>query len=233
MAFPDIYADGIASGWKVIDAATLGTAQTFEADVAIIGSGAGGGMTAEILSQAGLKVLLVEEGPLKTSADFRDMQEARAYRDLYQGGGPGKASSDGAITILQGRAVGGTTTINWTSSFRTPPQTLAFWAAEREVKGHSVEEMKPWFDKVEQRLNIAPWTTEPNANNGVLKRGCDKLGWEVHVIPRNVKGCWNSGYCGFGCPVNAEQSMLVSTLPEALKNGATLIHRLRVRALQH
>ena len=28
-------------------------------------------------------------------------------------------SKDGAITILQGRAVGGTTLVNWTSSFRT------------------------------------------------------------------------------------------------------------------
>ena len=116
MSFPDIYTEGIASGWKVTDAARLTAPQTLEADVAIIGSGAGGGVTAEILSQAGLKVLLVEEGPLKTSADFKDMQEARAYRELYQGGGPGKASSDGAISILQGRSVGGSTTVNWTSS---------------------------------------------------------------------------------------------------------------------
>lgn len=233
MSFPDIYTEGIASGWKVIDAATLTAPQMIEADVAIIGSGAGGGVAAEILSQAGLKVLLVEEGPLKTSADFKDMQEARAYRDLYQGGGPGKATSDGAITILQGRSVGGSTTVNWTSSFRTPEPTLNFWAAEREVSGHSVEQMKPWFDQMEQRLNVAPWATAPNANNSVLQRGCDKLGWEAHVIPRNVKGCWNSGYCGLGCPVNAKQSMLVSTIPEALKNGATLVHRLRVRELQH
>jgi choline dehydrogenase len=233
MSFPDIYTDGIASGWKVLDASTLAAAQTLEADVAIIGSGAGGSVAAEILSQAGLKVLLVEEGPLKTSKDFRDMQEARAYRELYQSGGPAKSTSDGAISILQGRSVGGSTTVNWTSSFRTPEPTLKHWASDHEVTGHSVEEMKPWFDKMEERLNVAPWAVPPNPNNSVLQRGCQKLGWEAHVIPRNVKGCWNSGYCGFGCPVNAKQSMLVSTIPEALKNGATLVHRLRVRQLQH
>jgi choline dehydrogenase len=232
MSFPDIYSDGIASGWKIVDAAKLTAAQTIEADVAVIGSGAGGGVAAQILSQAGLKVLLVEEGPLKTSRDFRDMQEARAYRELYQGGGPGKATSDGAITILQGRSVGGSTTVNWTSSFRTPDPTLEFWASECEVAGHSVEQMKPWFDKMEQQLDVAPWGVAPNPNNSVLQRGCDRLGWEAHSIPRNVKGCWNSGYCGFGCPVNAKQSMLVSTIPDALKNGATLVHRLRVRQLQ-
>lgn len=232
MAIPNIYSEGLASGWKIIDAAKLTAAQTLEADVAIIGSGAGGGVTAEILSQAGLKVVLVEEGPLKTSEDFKDMQEARATRDLYQERG-GRATSDGAIAVLQGRSVGGSTTVNWTSSFRTPDQTLAFWAAEREVVGHGVADMKPWFEKMEERLHVAPWATAPNPNNAVLKRGCDKLGWTSHVIPRNVKGCWNSGYCGFGCPVNAKQSMLVSTIPEALKNGATLVHHLRVRQLQH
>ncbi|WP_350552746.1 NAD(P)-binding protein, partial [Pseudoalteromonas sp. 120-MNA-CIBAN-0494] len=80
---------------------------TLEADVAIIGSGAGGGTTAEILSAAGYKVLLIEEGPLKTSSDFK-LLEDEAYASLYQEG-IGRMSKDGAITILQGRAVGGTT----------------------------------------------------------------------------------------------------------------------------
>jgi len=232
MAIPDIYTEGIASGWKVIDASTLTAPQTLEADVAIIGSGAGGGVAAEILSLAGLKVLLLEEGPLKTSDSFKDMDEARAYRDLYQEAAA-RATSDGAIAVMQGRAVGGSTTVNWTSSFRTPAPTLKFWASDREVVGHGVDEMKPWFEKMEERLGVAPGVVPPNANNSVLTRGCDALGWEAHVIPRNVKGCWNTGYCGFGCPVNAKQSMLVSTIPVALQNGATLVHRLRVQQLQY
>ncbi len=232
MAFPDIYTAGIASGWNVIDASKLTAPQTFEADVAIIGSGAGGGVAAEILSLAGLKVLLLEEGPLKTSDSFKDLDEARAYGELYQEAAA-RTTSDGAIAVLQGRAVGGTTTVNWTSSFRTPAQTLQHWATQYEVAGHGVDEMAPWFAKMEERLSIAPWTQAPNANNSVLKRGCDALGWESHVIPRNVKGCWDAGYCGFGCPVNAKQSMLVSTIPVALQHGATLVHRLRVRHLQH
>ncbi len=105
---------------------------TLEADVAIIGSGAGGGTTAEILSAAGYKVLLIEEGPLKTSSDFK-LLEDQAYASLYQEG-IGRMSKDGAITILQGRAVGGTTLINWTSSFRTPDATLAHWASEYASK---------------------------------------------------------------------------------------------------
>ena len=230
MAIDDIYTAGIASGWKVRDASTFTTDQTMEADVAIIGTGAGGGTTAEILSAAGFKVLILEEGPLKTSANFKDMDEARAYSELYQEAAA-RSTSDGAVSIFQGRSVGGTTTVNWTSSFRTPPGTLKQWAEAHDVKGASEAEMAPWFLQMEQRLGIAPWGQAPNANNSVLKTACDKLGWEVHVIPRNVRGCWNSGYCGFGCPVNAKQSMLVSTIPQALRQGAELVHHLRVEKI--
>ncbi|MCU0919801.1 MAG: GMC family oxidoreductase [Burkholderiaceae bacterium] len=228
---PDLYTEGIASGWKVIDGAKLSAPQTLEADVAIIGSGAGGGVAAEVLALAGLKVLLLEEGALRTSNSFKDMDEGRAMRELYQEAGA-RATSDGAISVMQGRSVGGSTTVNWTSSFRTPPQTLKHWAGEWEVAGHGADEMKPWFEQMEERLGVMSWGAH-NPNNSVLLRGCEKLGWEAHAIPRNVRGCWNSGYCGLGCPVNAKQSMLVSTIPEALKHGATLVHRVRVRTLQH
>lgn len=230
MAINDLYTDGIAGGWDVRNAATFTTPQTLECDVAIIGSGAGGGTTAEILSAAGLKVLLIEEGPLQTAKDFKDMNEARAYATLYQEA-TGRATKDGAIGILQGRSVGGTTTVNWTSSFRTPPETLKHWAEAHGVKGWSVEESKPWFDERSERLGVSPWAAPPNANNAVLKTACEKLGWEWHVIPRNVRGCWNSGYCGYGCPVNAKQSMLVSTIPGALAAKATLVHHLSVRRI--
>lgn len=231
MAINNLYTDGLAAGWDVRDASTFTADQTLEADVAIIGTGAGGGTTAEILAQAGLKVLMIEEGPLKTSDDFKDMQEGRAYAELYQEGS-GRTTADGAITVLQGRSVGGTTTVNWTSSFRTPPETLAHWANTHAVKGWSTDEAKSWFDNRSERLGIAPWAMAPNANNAVLQRGCEKLGWEWHVIPRNVRGCWNSGYCGYGCPVNAKQSMLVSTVPGALQHQATLVHRLKVERIK-
>ena len=227
----DPWVEGINSGWNVINASTLEKNITLEADVLIIGSGAGGGTSAEILSQAGLKVIILEEGKLKSSDQF-DMQERSAYRDLYQEG-VSRMSKDGGISILQGRSVGGTTTINWTSSFRTPEQTLNEWRTKHGVKGKSKDEMAPFFAQMEKRLHIQKWAGVPNENNNVLARGCNVLGLSSAVIPRNVKGCWNLGYCGTGCPVNAKQSMLVSTLPSAMENGATLIHHARAEKITH
>ncbi|WP_137885958.1 GMC family oxidoreductase [Pseudomonas sp. 2FE] len=229
MPVPDLFAEGLARGWKTHNGSRLEHDLNLEADVAIIGTGAGGGTTAEILSAAGLKVLLIEEGPLKTSSDFK-MQEAEAYPSLYQEG-IGRMSKDGAITILQGRAVGGTTLVNWTSSFRTPDPTLEHWAKEHGVKGHSPAQMAPWFEQMEQRLGVAPWLLPPNANNEVIRAGCDKLGYHWKVIPRNVRGCWNLGYCGLGCPTNAKQSMLVTSIPATLEKGGELLYLARAERL--
>ncbi|MCD6060952.1 MAG: oxidoreductase, family [Moraxellaceae bacterium] len=225
----DFFAEGIEQGWKAQHAGLLKKSESVECDVVIIGTGAGGGTAAEIFALAGLDVVMIEEGPLRTSRDFR-LDERTAYQDLYQEGG-GRASKDGSMTILQGRAVGGSTTINWTSSFRTPPLTLKHWADVHGVKDMGVDAMTPWFAQAEERVNIRPWEIPANANNTVLRAGCEKLGWSWGAIPRNVVGCWNLGYCGMGCPTNAKQSMLVTTIPEALKKGARLYHRARAEKL--
>jgi len=221
---------GVASGWKTIDAAKIERPLEIEADVAIVGSGAGGGVTAEMLSAAGLTVVILEEGPLASSSEFR-MREHEAYPRLYQDSAA-RQTRDKAITILQGRTVGGSTTVNWTSSFRTPPRTLEHWSRALGLKTVSGGALDPWFGRMEERLSIAPWPVAPNENNDVLRRGCEKLGIPAAASARNVKGCWNLGYCGMGCPTNAKQSMLVTTLPAALAKGATLVHRARVISLE-
>lgn len=220
---------GLAADWKVIDASTLTGHRDFEADVAIIGTGAGGGVTAEILALAGLSVLLIEEGPLKSSKDFK-MREAQAYPTLYQESAARK-TKDKSINILQGRAVGGSTTVNWTSSFRTPNDTLNYWQKAFGLKDYSAEALAPWFSMMEQRLHVGVWLTPPNENNDLLKRGAARLGIPAAAILRNVNGCWNLGYCGMGCPTNAKQSMLVTTIPSALSHGATLLTRTRADKL--
>jgi choline dehydrogenase-like flavoprotein len=221
--------EGLAAGWKAIDAATLTRDLDIEADVVVIGSGAGGGVTAEILAQAGLQVAIVEEGPLASSSEF-NMREREAYPRLYQESA-GRQTRDKGITILQGRCVGGSTTVNWTSSLRTPASTLAHWRDVHGLQHMTQAQLDPWFLRMEERLAINPWPVAPNENNDILRRGCAQLGFSTGAIPRNVKGCANIGYCGMGCPTNAKQSMLVTTLPAALDRGATLLHHARVTRL--
>ena len=222
-------ASTVADG-TIIDASTLASDLTLDCDVAIVGTGAGGGIAAEILAQAGFKVVMIEEGPHRTAKDFRGL-EREAYRDLYQESA-NRVTADKGMVVLQGRCVGGGTTVNWTATFRTPEQTLAHWVSAYGLADYTPEKLAPWFERVEQRLGVHVWEQTPNANNAVLMRGAQKLGVSWKRIPRNVKGCVDSGQCGTGCPVNAKQSMLVTTIPAALAAGATLLHHARAERFE-
>ena len=221
--------EGLARGWRVTDAARLQEDAVWRADVVIAGSGAGGAIAAHVLSSAGLEVIVLEEGGLYSSSDFT-LREAEAYPALYQDAAA-RQTRDHAITILQGRAVGGSTLVNWTTSFRTPETTLAYW---HDRLGLPLDPggMVPWFERAEALVGVSDWLADPNPNNAVLARGCEALGIPHARIRRNVRGCWNLGYCGMGCPTNAKQSMLLTALPAALERGARLVHRARVEAVE-
>lgn len=229
-AQPDPIRSGLARGWRVLGGPHAAPPERVSCDVAIVGSGAGAGISAELLSAAGLDVVIVEEGPLRTSTDFKQL-EAEAYPALYQESASRK-TEDKAIGILQGRCVGGSTTVNWTSSFRTPAETLAYWRAHYGLAEFSEAALAPWFEQAEQRLGIGPWLVLPNPNNDKLRLGAERLGISAAAIARNVRGCWNLGSCGLGCPVNAKQSMLVTTIPAALERGARLLVQMRAEQLQ-
>jgi len=222
--------DGLKRGWKVLGGAHGARPEKVVCDVAIIGSGAGAGISAELLARAGLQVVIIEEGPLKSSSDF-NQKEAEAYPALYQESA-GRKTADKGVTILQGRCVGGSTTVNWTSSFRTPLDTLRYWQQKFALPDYTNDALAPYFQQAETRLNMGPWLVAPNENNDLLRRGAARLGIPAAAIARNVKGCWNLGSCGMGCPTNAKQSMLVTTIPAALDLGATLLVETRAEQFE-
>lgn len=222
--------DGLKRGWKVLGGAHGARPEKMVCDVAIIGSGAGAGISAELLARAGLQVVIIEEGPLKSSSDF-NQKEAEAYPALYQESA-GRKTADKGVTILQGRCVGGSTTVNWTSSFRTPLDTLSYWQQKFALPDYTNDALAPYFQQAENRLNMGPWLVAPNENNDLLRRGAARLGIPAAAIARNVKGCWNLGSCGMGCPTNAKQSMLVTTIPAALDLGATLLVETRAEQFE-
>ncbi|GAB4019082.1 MAG: GMC family oxidoreductase [Bdellovibrio sp.] len=202
--------------------------KTLEYDLVIVGTGAGGAEAARHLSKH-FKVALIEEGPFRKTEDFK-MLESMAFPELYQDGGA-RMTADGAIKILQGKSVGGSTTVNWTSSFRIPSRTLEYWNKNYGIKSLTAESLSEHFDKIEKQYSIERWSGTPNQNNQKLADGMEKLGIQYGVIPRNVKGCYDLGHCGHGCPTGAKQSTLVNALPDALAQGAHLYCQFRAMKL--
>jgi len=200
-------------------------------DVCIVGSGAGGSVLAAGLCQAGLDVVMLEEGPYATRRDF-DLDEQKAIPMLYQDRGT-RSTADLAITVLQGRSVGGSTTVNWTTCFRTPERILEHWRTVHRIEGLDAASLAPHFDEVERRLNIAPWPEElANPNNRKILEGARALGWEAGALRRNVKGCADSGYCGLGCPVNGKQAMHLTYIPDAIAAGLRLYSDVRAERVE-
>lgn len=199
-------------------------------DVCVIGSGPGGSWLAHELVRQGKSVVMLEEGGYHTRREF-DMTEARAFPSLYQDLG-NRTTDDLSVNLLQGRSVGGGTTVNWCSSFRTPDHVLKHWV-EKNGSEFNTATLNPHWDHIEKRLHVAEWPLESiNQNNKMLWDGLGKLGYHRGLIRRNVNNCLNLGYCGMGCPVDAKQSMLVTVIPDAVEKGLTVYSNASVRRLQ-
>ncbi len=201
-------------------------------DVCVVGSGSGGAWLAHQLVARGLEVVLLEEGGYHTRREF-DLTEGTAYPALYQDLG-NRSTDDLSVGILQGRSVGGGTTVNWCSSFRTPTKILDHWREVHGVQGLTEEVLRPHWEAVEQRLHIEEWPeARINRNNRILWEGLGKLGYSRGLIKRNVNHCADLGYCGLGCPIDAKQSMLVTLIPDAVERGLTVYADTSARRLEY
>jgi long-chain-alcohol oxidase len=190
-----------------------------DCDVCVLGSGAGGGVAAAALAAAGLDVVVLEAGAHYEDSDF-DGEELASYRRLYVDAAA-LTTADGGIGLLAGVCLGGTTTINYTTSFRTPDSVRAEWGERFESDDYGRA-----LDAVCERLGVGTDESRPSARDETMARGLRALGWHVDAMPRNVHGCDQGrvcGYCGFGCPLGAKQSTLVTWLADAQRDGARIL----------
>jgi choline dehydrogenase-like flavoprotein len=202
-----------------------------DADVVVVGSGAGGAVAADTLARAGLTVVVLEEGPPIHGGDIVGHRPVERLFEFYRDGGLTFTLGNPVISLPMGRAVGGTTVVNSGTCFRTPDAVLASWVATGIEL--SPEAMAPWFDAVEDVLGVQPVPEEVlGANGEVMRRGAERLGLSGGPIRRNIRGCHGHGVCAFGCPVDAKQAMHLSYLPRATSAGATVFSGARVRKIR-
>jgi long-chain-alcohol oxidase len=198
-----------------------------DCDVCVVGSGAGGGVAAAVLAAAGLDVVVLEAGPHYEDADF-DGDEVASYRRLYFDSAA-LTTDDGGIGLLAGACLGGTTVINYTTSFRTPDAVRSEWGAPFDADDYTGS-----LDAVCDRLGVGTAENGPSARDEAMGRGLRALGWHVDAMPRNVRGCDQGrvcGYCGFGCPLGAKQSTLVTWLADAQRDGARILVETRAERI--
>jgi choline dehydrogenase-like flavoprotein len=194
-------------------------------DVVVVGSGAGGGVVAGELADQGRKVLLLERGPHKTAADFTRW-EAKAAHDIWWpirfaliDGGAG-----GAVGLLAGRCVGGSTTINTKVALRAHANDYAKWHEASGLVGaggsaFGASDLDPFYDRVEARLGVRERTDWPKSVHTV-EPGFRALGSELEPVRSYTDAnCMRCGSCLQGCPTNAGKSTLNTYIHDAWVEG--------------
>jgi len=200
---------------------------TLEADVCVIGSGAGGGVMAGELSERGLKVVVLDAGGYFEEPEFTQL-EIPAYQNLYWRGGP-TPTADMNVSLQAGFCLGGGSVINWTNSLRTTPWVREQWEREFGLEGLSGSEFGRHVDAVWQRLSVNDRCSELNRPQQRMKAGAEQLGWRFTSANRNVDeqrySFETAGYIGFGDQTGAKQSTLKTYLHDAYERGAVLVAR--------
>jgi len=196
---------------------------TIEADVCVIGSGAGGSVIAAKLAEAGHRVVVLETGSYRTANDFTQ-READTYDRMFQGHGV-LTTKDLAFNVLAGQTAGGSATINWMTCLRPPSWAREEWERDHGMAGVASAEFDAFLDEVWGRLQVSTEESIVNASNEALRRGSESLGYRLgrdyDVIPRNARGCGaRCDFCFFGCIYDAKQSPLVTYLLDAQRAGA-------------
>jgi choline dehydrogenase-like flavoprotein len=195
-------------------------------DVVVIGSGAGGAVTAAELAENGLDVIVLEEGGHHRTQEF-DANAGAAVRKLYRDGGAQMALGVPPITFAEGRCIGGSTVVNGGMTWRTPDKILERWRREDAVEG--TQDLERHFQRVERFISAAhqdPWTI--GRDNELLREGAEKKAWKVIPNIRNQVHCAGTNNCAFGCPTGAKRSTLVTYVPRALTFGARVLADCRV-----
>ncbi|MDG1482961.1 MAG: GMC family oxidoreductase [Myxococcota bacterium] len=201
-----------------------GPDETWEADVAIIGAGAGGAAAAARLAEDGHSVIMLEAGSHWKPSQFKP-SSAWAFRNLYTMRNTRAAVGNAMIPVPGGRGVGGSTLVNSAICFRTPDVVLEDWVENYGCSRLSVAAMKPRLDRVWQTLQVVinPVAVQRN-NNLIFKHGADKLGLPGEWMPRSAPGCVGCGVCQMGCPTGGKWSVDRNFIVEALATGGVTVN---------
>lgn len=195
----------------------------------VIGSGAGGAITAAKLAEAGFAVLIVEEG---TSVDKSGIptHSPEAMRRWYRNNGLSPILGNVRIAFVEGRCVGGGTEINSAFWHRSMPQAIERWRENYAIRDLTVEGMNELYPEIEKELNVSAGNSGQSPRSSeLLRQGLETLNWEFMEVPRaqNITGPGSPFVPG------AKRSMSLTYIPRALQAGAVLLSNCRVVRIRH
>lgn len=202
---------------------------TLDADVCIVGSGAGGGVIAGELARRGLSVVVLEAGGYYDASEFNQL-EMWSYRNLYWRGGF-NATQEDSVNLVAGATLGGGTQINWENCLLTPEWVRSEWEREHGLDGLAGAEFGSQLNAVMQRLNVNSDCSDFNGPHLRFEAGARRLGYHFERAQRNIDPAKydadSAGFHGWGDVTGSRQSTVNTYLSDAQARGARILVRTR------
>ncbi len=203
--------------------------QPIRCEIAVVGSGPGGSITACMLAEAGRDVLLIEEGPylpLESCEPFSLEEMVQKYRN----GGITIAMGSPKVQYVEGQCVGGGSEINSGLYHRTPAEILEKWRSEFEVEALDEADLLMHFEACEKDLSVCYLPDKPPAASLKLFEGALRLGWKSLEVPRWFR--YDKPLAQTKATRGTKQSMTQTFIPRALQAGCQLLANTRVQSIR-
>jgi cholesterol oxidase len=222
-------------------------------EIAVIGSGYGGGIAASRLSRAGRQVAVFERGREIHSGEYPNhaadfLKELQAdVRGIHVGSPTGlfdlRFNDD--MNVIIGCGLGGTSLIN--ANISLAPEARVFedpvWpqAIRQEAQRGDLD---PYFQLALQMLgaNPVPSQTPESFKMKAFAKVAQRVNLPLARLPINVtfqsgpniagvqqNACNGCGDCVSGCNYGAKNTVLMNYLPDAKRHGAEIFTLMRVR----
>lgn len=200
----------------------------YETDCVVVGSGAGGSVAAAELVQAGLRVVVMEEGELLSTDHFRSEKPSELIPRLYRNSGAIPFLGRPIVGFSEGRCVGGGTVVNGGIFSRAPAEILDHWSKNLGLDLFRRPQFEKLYEEIEERLGVVSEEIgEGNEDSKILREVAWRKSLKWVQSKRNVINCRNSNRCPTGCPTGAKRSVLQNYLLDATENGAEVFSQLR------
>ena len=198
-------------------------------EVAVIGSGSGGGVAANLLNE-NYEVGIFEKG---SYANGETNNETFGYHNFYETYAM-QQTRGYKVLLLAGSGVGGGTSINWTTSLRTPDNVLNEWDSLTGQNNYfNSSSFKSSMDFVCQQLNVSEANNRIPKKEVKLAEGLSQNDISYKIIPRNTNNdqCLESGFSTFGHSDESINSSYKTWFPEDKFNSQNVYSNTSVKHL--
>ena len=163
--------------------------------IVIIGSGPAGAIAGLTLAEAGLDVLVLEEGHHRAPRSMPRYQ-SKAFPTLFQEGGMRTTRGRPPVPLPTGRGLGGGSLVNSAICFRTPEAIVNEWNQRSGGSFPSLEEFYLAQDQVEAAIRVGRTPDRLLSGNDIAHRTAARtLSWSEENFRRNTPTCVGCGRC--------------------------------------